>query len=80
MCSAAPFADPDLSFRSQRRPPPRRDRRAKAICAGRPVRSACLGFAMADRDLEGIWGGTTHEERGRPAGQGRSEARARRAA
>jgi WhiB family transcriptional regulator, redox-sensing transcriptional regulator len=37
--------------------------RAKAICADCPVRSACLGFAMAHRDLSGIWGGTTDEER-----------------
>ena len=37
--------------------------RAKAICAGCTVRSACLDYAMADRNLQGIWGGTTDDER-----------------
>jgi WhiB family redox-sensing transcriptional regulator len=35
---------------------------AKAVCAGCPVRSACLVFAL-ERDLEGVWGGTTEDER-----------------
>ena len=37
--------------------------RAKAICADCTVRSACLDYAMADRNLQGIWGGTTDDER-----------------
>ena len=52
---------------------------AKAICAGCPVRSACLGFAMAHRDLQGIWGGTTDEERRKTRrSKARSAARAAR--
>lgn len=38
-------------------------RRAKAICADCPVREACLEYGIDE--AEGIWGGTTHEERRR---------------
>lgn len=37
---------------------------AKAICAGCPVREACLDDALAHRD-SGVWGGTTEDERER---------------
>jgi WhiB family redox-sensing transcriptional regulator len=37
---------------------------AKAICASCPVAVQCLQFAIAN-DEEGIWGGTTLEERKR---------------
>jgi WhiB family redox-sensing transcriptional regulator len=37
--------------------------RAKAICAGCPVRADCLRFALDLRDMQGIWGGTTDDER-----------------
>jgi WhiB family redox-sensing transcriptional regulator len=36
---------------------------AKAICFGCPVRSACLETALAARDLDGVWGGTSPSER-----------------
>jgi len=36
---------------------------AKAICDICPVRQACLEHALAHREREGIWGGTTE---GRP--------------
>lgn len=36
--------------------------RAKAICDNCPVRAACLQWAKAEKE-EGIWGGTTQEER-----------------
>jgi WhiB family redox-sensing transcriptional regulator len=36
---------------------------AKAICGGCPVRADCLRFALAQRDMQGIWGGTTDDER-----------------
>jgi WhiB family redox-sensing transcriptional regulator len=36
---------------------------AKAICARCPVRSACFEFALTQRDIQGIWGGSTDEER-----------------
>jgi WhiB family transcriptional regulator, redox-sensing transcriptional regulator len=39
--------------------------RAKAICAGCPVRRECLEFACAHGPVNGVWGGTTLEERQR---------------
>jgi WhiB family transcriptional regulator, redox-sensing transcriptional regulator len=36
---------------------------AKAICASCPVISECLEFAYASTAIQGIWGGTTAEER-----------------
>jgi WhiB family transcriptional regulator, redox-sensing transcriptional regulator len=47
---------------------------AKAVCAGCPVRRACLRFALRER-VKGVWGGTTDAERrglrttSRPAGK-----------
>ncbi|MGH9108251.1 MAG: WhiB family transcriptional regulator [Acidimicrobiales bacterium] len=38
---------------------------AKAICAGCPVRQACLEHALAHREREGVWGGATERERRR---------------
>jgi WhiB family transcriptional regulator, redox-sensing transcriptional regulator len=39
---------------------------AKAVCAGCPVRTECLDYALdtpADARLPGIWGGTSERER-----------------
>jgi WhiB family redox-sensing transcriptional regulator len=36
---------------------------AKAVCAGCPVRRECLAFAVATQQVDGIWGGTTADER-----------------
>jgi WhiB family transcriptional regulator, redox-sensing transcriptional regulator len=36
---------------------------AKAICARCPVIRECLEFAYANTPIQGIWGGTTPEER-----------------
>lgn len=41
----------------------RREESAKAICAGCPVKSACLAHAVAHRMRGGIWGGLTEAER-----------------
>jgi len=38
---------------------------AKAVCAECPVRQACLEFALAHREREGVWGGATERERRR---------------
>jgi len=46
---------------------------AKAICAGCPVCSECLDFALAGSERFGVWGGMTEKER-------RVEARRRRQA
>ena len=39
--------------------------RAKAVCAGCPVRQPCLAFAIATNQEFGVWGGC--DERERPA-------------
>jgi hypothetical protein len=36
---------------------------AKAVCAACVVRGECLAYALADPDLVGVWGGTSHAER-----------------
>ncbi len=33
------------------------------VCASCRVRRQCLQFAIATRQLHGVWGGTTEEER-----------------
>ncbi|MGO8825641.1 MAG: WhiB family transcriptional regulator [Acidimicrobiales bacterium] len=38
---------------------------ALAICENCPVRQECLQMALADRNLFGVWGGTTQAERRR---------------
>jgi WhiB family redox-sensing transcriptional regulator len=47
---------------------------AKAICAECPVRQPCLEHALASREREGIWGGTTERERRRIVRQRRKSA------
>jgi WhiB family redox-sensing transcriptional regulator len=39
--------------------------KAKAVCALCPVQSACLEYALARREKEGVWGGCTERERRR---------------
>ena len=62
--------DPDLFF-------PVTDEEAepaKAICDACPVREACLEFALAAREREGVWGGATERERRRIVRQRRKTA------
>ncbi|MGH9183816.1 MAG: WhiB family transcriptional regulator [Acidimicrobiales bacterium] len=40
-----------------------REQRAKAICAGCPVREPCLAYALRIREPHGIWGGLNELER-----------------
>jgi len=40
-----------------------REAKAKAICAGCPVRLKCLEWALAVRDPHGVWGGCSESER-----------------
>ncbi len=47
---------------------------AKAICASCSVREACLEYALAKREKEGIWGGMTERERRRILRQRRKSA------
>jgi WhiB family transcriptional regulator, redox-sensing transcriptional regulator len=68
-------ADPDLFFPvSPNGQAARQAARALRICAICPVRRECLEFALSINEMEGIWGGTTPEERIRS----RREATARR--
>jgi len=41
----------------------RRERQAKAICAGCPVIANCRQWALAAREPYGVWGGLSAEER-----------------
>jgi WhiB family redox-sensing transcriptional regulator len=64
--AACLLADPDLFFPiSSAGPSERQIARAKAICAGCPVRQECLEFALSQGQAYGIWGGTTPEDRQR---------------
>src|SRR5215472_16852499 len=38
---------------------------AKEICARCPVQPECLAFALRTRQVHGVWGGTSQEERSR---------------
>jgi WhiB family transcriptional regulator, redox-sensing transcriptional regulator len=54
------FFNPDyLRGRNKRA----REAAAKAICAGCPVREACLEWAVYLGETHGVWGGLTPEER-----------------
>jgi WhiB family redox-sensing transcriptional regulator len=43
----------------------RRERAAKAVCAGCPVRGDCAGYALANREPHGVWGGLSEGDRER---------------
>jgi len=43
----------------------RRERAAKAVCAGCPVREDCAGYALAKREPHGVWGGLSEGDRER---------------
>jgi WhiB family redox-sensing transcriptional regulator len=49
--------DPDLFFADGR------VAEAKQVCAGCPVRQACLEQALRKREGHGVWGGADEEER-----------------
>lgn len=57
-CAGAPV---DLFFPDPTRPDARDTEQARAICAGCPVREACLAAGMAEK--HGVWGGLTSRER-----------------
>jgi WhiB family transcriptional regulator, redox-sensing transcriptional regulator len=85
--AACQSTDPDLFFPiSAAGPAQLQVERAKAVCAGCPVRSDCLRYALAAGPLQGVWGGLTEEERrllrqreakARMRASGRSAARGR---
>lgn len=57
-------SDPDLFFPiGSSGPALRQEAQAKAVCARCPVRTDCLGYALATGQAAGVWGGATEEER-----------------
>jgi WhiB family redox-sensing transcriptional regulator len=50
--------DPDIFH-----PASEEEAAAKSICAECSVREPCLEFAIATRQPDGVWGGTTERER-----------------
>ncbi|MBI1352527.1 MAG: WhiB family transcriptional regulator [Actinomycetales bacterium] len=59
-------ADPLLFFHPQNErgsSRARRDRAAKLVCAGCPVRMECADYAVRAREPYGVWGGLSEEER-----------------
>lgn len=61
-----PRIDPDTFFPAQLGDAT--DRRARALCRVCPLAKACLDYAMRNRQLEGIWGGTSKADRDRMRG------------
>ena len=59
-------ADPDLFFDAGAEfvtARQKREAKAKAICAGCPVRDLCLAYALDTGQAFGIWGGLNEDER-----------------
>jgi WhiB family transcriptional regulator, redox-sensing transcriptional regulator len=62
--AACQQADPDIFFPVSGTGPSRAQLMgAKAVCARCPVRSDCLRYALAAGPVQGVWGGTSEEER-----------------
>jgi WhiB family redox-sensing transcriptional regulator len=62
--AACQTADPELFFPvTERGPGVNQVLQAKAMCARCGVRLQCLDYAMATRQVHGVWGGTTESER-----------------
>lgn len=59
-------ADPDLFFPAGTTGPAAgQAAEAKRVCAGCPVRRACLDWAMTHHEKDGVWGGLDEAERHR---------------
>ena len=62
--SACLSADPELFFPvAQGSAADGQTSSALQVCAGCTVRQQCLDFALATGEADGIWGGTTPDER-----------------
>ncbi|HEY1920487.1 MAG TPA: WhiB family transcriptional regulator [Streptosporangiaceae bacterium] len=56
--------NPELFFPTAAAGPvPAQVRTAKAVCGRCPVQATCLSYALTTGQDDGIWGGTTREER-----------------
>jgi len=70
--AACQAADPELFFPiSEAGAGQAQTAQAKAICSACTVRQLCLDYALESRQVHGVWGGTSEEER-RPLIQRRS--------
>jgi WhiB family transcriptional regulator, redox-sensing transcriptional regulator len=57
-------ADPDLFFPiGTAKAAPRQIEEAKRICRSCPAQTQCLAWALDNRVADGVWGGTTEDER-----------------
>ena len=57
-------SDPELFFPVTARGPGAGEiAQAKAVCATCHVRRQCLQYALATHQVDGVWGGTTEDER-----------------
>ncbi|HEY0717283.1 MAG TPA: WhiB family transcriptional regulator [Streptosporangiaceae bacterium] len=64
--SACRTVEPDLFFPISGKGRSQSDAaRARRICQSCPVRAACLDYALATHQSDGIWGGLTTDERRR---------------
>ena len=62
--AACLHCDPDMFFPiAPSGPALQQIEQAKAVCARCPVRRECLQYALATRQVHGVWGGTSEEER-----------------
>ena len=57
------ISDPEAWFPNQAQSASREIKNAKALCRTCPVQRECLTYALANPDLQGIWGGLTPKER-----------------
>src|SRR5260370_4476885 len=64
VAAACQFADPDLFFPvSSSGRALEQIAEAKAICGRCQVQPECLAFALRTRQVHGVWGGTSEQER-----------------
>jgi WhiB family redox-sensing transcriptional regulator len=62
--AACRAADPDLFFPiSTTGPALRQIAKAKRICRTCPAQTQCLAWALGNGVTDGVWGGTTEDER-----------------
>ena len=57
------ISDPEAWFATQERSASRETQNAKRLCQACPVQKECLAYAVANPELQGIWGGFTPRER-----------------
>lgn len=59
--AACATADPDVFYPGQNEP--KKVAAARAVCAGCPVREACLSWSLEHHEIHGIWAGLAPHER-----------------